>query len=392
MSSVHNPYAAGAGAPPPMLAGRDALRDRVRIAIARLSAGRSAKSVLMVGGLGVGKTVLLQQMRLDAEREGIYTLHLADPRTLSLPAMLAAQLSLVLEHLSQTDSATITAQRALQALASFAHALKGTFTDLEAYLEFEADGTLASDGDLLEGLSTVLEHAGSTAKAAGTALVIFIDEFHCVEEIQLGALIAAMHRCVQSRLPVMLVGAGLPLLRGRAGNAKSYAERLFDFPEIGPLPEMEATLAIIKPAEKAGIAFEAAAVALIVEKTQGHPLFLQMWCKHAWDMARDSPITVGDVQKAAAQIVTALDEDLFRVWFDRLSPQEKKYLQALADLGPGPHLAGEIADRQGRRVQALTPVRNSLIAKGLICSSSHGGMTLAIPLFGGFLKRAMRSG
>lgn len=395
MNPVNNPYTAGAGTFPPMLAGREALLNRVEVTIARLRIGRSGKSMLMVGRWGAGKTVLLQQMRLDAEGVGVHTLLLTNPETLSLPAMLANQLHLVLQRLSCKEAARASAQRASHALAYFAQALKGTVTDIPVDLEFDADGEgkgegeLAGNGDLHGDLSTVLELAGLAAKAASTVLVIFIDEFHLIEETQLGALIAALHRCTQSRLPVMLVGAGLPHLRKRAGNAKSYAERLFDFPEIGALSEMDSGLAIIQPAEKLGVAFEAAAVALIVEESRCHPYFLQEWCKHVWDTACESPITVADVQKASAQTIAALYEGFFRGRFDRLTSKEKKFLRALANLGPGPHLTAKIADHQGRRVQAVTPVRDSLMSKGLIWSPSLGETAFAIPFFCDFMKRAL---
>jgi hypothetical protein len=389
MNPINNPYAAGAGLPPAVLTGREALRERVRIAIARLRVGRPAKSVLMVGLRGVGKTVLLEHMRLEAEGEGVYTLHLAAPETRSLPAVLAAPLSLALQRLSRIEAATDPAQRALRALAGFAQALKGRFTDIEFDLAGETQADLAHNGDLEADLTTVLEHAGGAARAAGTALVLFIDELQCVEEAQLGALIAALHRCTQARLPVMLVGAGLPALRGRAGKAKSYAERLFDYPEIGPLSAVEAALAIVQPAEAEGIAFEVEAVAFIVARTRGYPYFLQALASHAWDVAATSPITLADVEKAATETIVAVDEGFFRGRFDRLTPMEKQYLRAMADLGPGPHRSGAIAERQGRRVQAVAPVRNSLIGKGLIWSPGHGDTAFTAPFFDEFMKRIM---
>ncbi|WP_256352563.1 ATP-binding protein [Pseudomonas sp. PDM31] len=374
--------------PPPVLAGRDALRERVRIAIARLRLGRSAKSVLMVGLRGVGKTVLLEQMRLDAEGEGVHTLCIDDPEHRSLPAVLAPQLRLVLLRLSRIDAAKDTAQRALSALAGFATALEGRFNDREVDLDFDAEAAGLADHCQGEGdLTTLLEQTGLAAQLADSALVLFIDEFHCIEKSQLSALIMVLHRCVQARLPVTVVGAGLPQLRGRVGNAKPYAERLFDFAEIGALSEGEATHAIVQPAEAEGVAYEAEAVRLIVAKTGGYPYFLQAWASHAWDEAAASPITVVDVNKAASEVSAALDERFFRVRLHRLTPMEKKYLRAMADLGPGPHRSDEIAERQGRRVQAVAPVRHSLIAKGMIWSPGRGDAAFTVPFFDEFLKR-----
>ncbi|MGF6401606.1 type II secretory pathway predicted ATPase ExeA [Pseudomonas frederiksbergensis] len=390
MNPISNPYMPGAGLPPPVLAGREALRERVRIGMARLRVGRSAKSVLMVGLHGVGKTVLLEQMRLDAEGEGVHTLWIDDPEQRSLPPVLAPQLRLVLLHLSQIEAAQDTAQRALSALAGFTQALEGPLNDRLIDLDFDTEAAgLAEHGHLEGGFTTLLEHAGLAAKQASSALVLFIDEFHCIEAAQLSGLIVVLQRCAQSRLPIMVVGAGLPQLRARVGNAKAYAERLFDYPAIGPLSEVEAAQAIVQPAAEEGVAFDAEAVDLIVEKTRGYPFFLQAWASHAWDAASTSPISLADVERAWTPAIVSLDERFFRAYFDRLTPTEKQYLRAMADLGPGPHRSGEIADRRGRRVQAVAPLRNGLIGKGMIWSPGHGDTAFTVPFFDEFMQRIM---
>ena len=218
---------------------------------------------------------------------------------------------------------------------------------------------------------------------------MFVDELQYVEEDQLAALITALHRAAQRRLPVVLVGAGLPQLRGRMGRAKSYAERLFDFPEIGPLPPPAARTAITKPAAAEGVQVSDDALELIVQKTHGYPYFLQEWGKHAWDTASKSPITLQDVELASASAVAALDESFFRVRFDRLTPLEKRYLRAMAELGPGPHRSGDIAEQLQRGVTALGPTRNQLIGKGMIWSPSHGDTSFTVPLFDEFMHRIM---
>ncbi|WP_288403747.1 ATP-binding protein [uncultured Pseudomonas sp.] len=389
MDPISNPYSPGAGTPPPELAGRGELRERVRIGIARLRRGNPAKSVLMVGLRGVGKTVLLDQMRTDAEAAGVHTIRIEAPEGRSLPALLAPQLRLALLRLSRVEAAKDMAQRGLRALAGFAKALKVTYNDIEVGLDFDPEPGLADNGDLESDLAALLEQAGSAARQGDTALVIFIDELQYVGEGELAALISALHRCAQSRLPVTVVGAGLPQLRGRAGNAKSYAERLFDYPEIGPLSQAEAAIAIVKPAEDEGVKFEAEAVGLVVDQTRGYPYFLQEWGKHAWDVAEQSPITKLDVERATGEAIAALDESFFRVRFDRLTPAEKKYLRAMAELGAGPHRSGDIAEKLGRRVTALGPTRNSLIAKGMIWSPNHGDTAFTVPLFDEFMKRIM---
>ena len=392
MDPVRNPYAPGAGTPPPELAGRDDVREVVRIAIERIRLGNPAKSVLMVGLRGVGKTVLLDQMRIDAMGAGVETLRLEAPEGRSLPALLAPALRQGLLRLSRIEAAKSFAQRGLRARAGFVKVLKVTFSDIEVGLDAEPEAGLADDGDLEADLAVILEQVGLAAKQAGKVVAIFIDELQYVEEGQLGALISALHRCAQQRLPIVVVGAGLPQLRGRAGNAKSYAERLFDYPTIGSLPPESAKEAITKPAAHLNVEFTPDAVERIVTQTRGYPYFLQEWGKHAWDVAQASPITEIDVSEASAQAVAALDESFFRVRFDRLTPAEKRYLRAMAELGSGPHRSGEIADTLRRKVTALGPTRNQLIAKGMIWSPNHGDTAFTVPLFDEFMKRIMPEG
>jgi hypothetical protein len=187
----------------------------------------------------------------------------------------------------------------------------------------------------------------------------------------------------------VLVGAGLPQLRGQMGRAKSYAERLFDFPMIGPLPESAARQAIEKPVREQGVDIDGAALTEIVKRTQCYPYFLQEWGKHAWDVARASPISRADVKNASATAIAALDESFFRVRFDRLTPLERKYLRAMAELGPGPHRSGDIAEQLKRAVTSLAPTRGQLIAKGMIWSPNHGDTAFTVPLFDEFLHRIM---
>jgi len=389
MDPVTNPYSPGAGTPPPELAGRDQLRESVRIALERVRRGLPAKSILMVGLRGVGKTVLLDRMREDAEGAGLRTVRVEAPENRSLPALLAPELRVALLRLSQVEKAKQLASRALRGLAGFAKALKVRYQDIEVGLDFDPEPGLADNGDLEHDLQALLEVAGAAAQKAGSALVLFIDELQYVEEDQLAALITALHRTAQRRLPVVLVGAGLPQLRGQTGRAKSYAERLFDFPEIGPLAPAAARSAIVKPASQQGVAVEEGALQAILRETRGYPYFLQEWGKHAWDAAAASPITRKDIGKASKIAVAALDESFFRVRFDRLTPVEKRYLRAMAELGPGPHRSGDISDELGRKVTSLGPTRNQLISKGMIWSPSHGDTAFTVPLFDEFMRRIM---
>lgn len=389
MDPVSNPYSPGAGTQPPELAGRDELRERLRIEIERVRRGLPAKSAMMVGLRGVGKTVLLDRIREDAEASGIHTMRIEAPEERSLPGILAPQLRLALIRLSKNHKAKDLAVRALRGLAGFAKGLKVKFNDIEVGLDYAPEPGLADNGDLEHDLQALLEAAGSAAQEAETALVLFIDELQYVEEAELAVLITAMHRTAQRRLPIMLVGAGLPQLRGRMGQAKSYAERLFDFPEIGPLSKVAANAAISKPAMGAGIEFEPSALEAIFEQTRGYPYFLQEWGKHIWDIATQSPITKTEVTAASDSAIAAMDESFFRVRFDRLTPSEKKYLRAMAELGSGPHRSGDIAEKLHRQVTSLGPVRNQLIAKGMVWSPSHGDTAFTVPLFDEFMRRIM---
>lgn len=389
MNPIRNPFAPGAGTPPPDLAGRDELRASLHVALERARIGRPAKSAMLVGLRGVGKTVLLDRIREDAEAAGIHTVRIEAPEGRSLPALLAPQLRQALLRLSQLDAAKDYAVRGLRALAGFASKLKVTFGDIEVGIDYDPEPGLADNGDLEHDLQALIEQVGLAAKAANTALAIFIDELQYVEEAQLAALITAMHRTEQRRLPVVLIGAGLPQLRGRMGNAKSYAERLFDFPDIGPLPPAAARRAIEKPLEDEGVAITPEALDQILRQTQCYAYFLQQWGSHTWRAATVSPISANDVATASVTAIAALDESFFRVRFDRLTPKEKKYLRAMAELGPGPHRSGDIAACYGVEVSSLAPTRSSLIGKGMIWSPNHGDTAFTVPMFDEFMKRTI---
>ena len=392
MNPVKNPYTPGAGTPPSELAGREALREKVRICIERLRIGNTAKSVLMVGLRGVGKTVLLDQMRTDAEATGIHTIRVEAPENRSLPALLAPALRVALLRLSQIEAAKDLAQKSLRALAGFAKALKFKFQDIEVGIDFEPEKGLADNGDLESDLTALFVEVGNAAKAAKTVLVIFIDELQYVKQTEFAALISALHRCAQLKLPLTVVGAGLPQLLSLAGEAKSYAERLFDYPIVDKLDKVAAGDAIRKPARNLNVDYEDTAVESIISNTQGYPYFLQEWGKHAWDLAQASPITALDVERASEITIAALDESFFRVRLERTTPSEKRYLRAMAELGPGPHRSGDIAQHMNKKANSFGPVRSSLISKGIVWSPIHGDTAFTVPLFHEYLLRTVPAG
>jgi hypothetical protein len=337
---IRNPYAPGAGTPPPELAGRDEIRSTALIALQRAKIGRPGKSIIMVGLRGVGKTVLLDRILDDAEAIGVRALRIEAPENRSLPSMLAPQLRSAMLRLSAGGTAGELARRALRGLAGFVRALKFKYRDIEVGLDFEPEPGLADNGDLESDLQDLLEVVGTAAKAAEACVALFVDELQYVKQEELAALIIALHRVSQRQLPVTMVGAGLPQVRGRMGKAKSYAERLFEFPEIGALSDEDAKLAIAKPAADEGVAIDEDALDAIVTRTQRYPYFLQEWGKHVWDAAERSPITASIVETASEHAIAALDASFFLVRFDRLTPTEKRYLRAMSELGSGPYRSG----------------------------------------------------
>jgi len=346
----------------------------------------------MVGLRGVGKTVLLDQMRTDAEATGIHTIRVEAPENRSLPALLAPALRVALLRLSQIEAAKNLAQKSLRALAGFAKALKFKFQDIEVGIDFEPEKGLADNGDLESDLTALFVEVGNAAKAAKTVLVIFIDELQYVKQTEFAALISALHRCAQLKLPLTVVGAGLPQLLSLAGEAKSYAERLFDYPIVDKLDKVAAGDAIRKPARNLNVDYEDAAVESIISNTQGYPYFLQEWGKHAWDLAQASPITALDVERASEITIAALDESFFRVRLERTTPSEKRYLRAMAELGPGPHRSGDIAQHMNKKANSFGPVRSSLISKGIVWSPIHGDTAFTVPLFHEYLLRTVPAG
>lgn len=389
MDPISNPFTPGAGTPPPELAGRQWLLDQAMIALERIRRGRASKSFLMVGLRGVGKTVLLNRIQLLASQKGMHTVRIEAPEGRSLPGMLMPELRRSLLELSGNERARALARRALAALAGFVQAIKVRFDDIEVGLDVEPEPGLADNGDLELDLQTLLETAGRAAKEAESVLVLLVDEIQYVREPELAALIVAIHRMAQAGLPVTLIGAGLPQLRGQMGNAKSYAERLFDFPEIGPLLPEDARVAIEAPIKEEGAAIEPDALERIVAETRGYPYFLQEWGKHTWDVAASSPIRIADVVVGAERAMAALDASFFRVRFDRLTPREKQYLRAMAEQGEGPHRSGEIAEQLGSVVTSLAPIRANLIKKGMVYSPTHGETAFTVPLFDQFMRRIM---
>jgi len=389
MDPRKNPYAPGAGTPPPELAGRDDLIERAAIALDRIRAGRAARSLILHGLRGVGKTVLLNRIETDAEARGFASVQVEAPEGRSLPAILIPGLRVALLRVDRGRRMRANLAKAGRALAGFAKALRVKYKDIEVSTDFEPERGLADSGDLDTDLADLLAAVGGAAHEYRTAVVLFIDELQYVHEDQLASLIRALHSASQRQLPITMLAAGLPQLMGQMGRAKSYAERLFEFVLIDRLDDEAASAALSVPAEKEGVAFAQEAIAEILRHTMGYPYFLQEWGRHAWNVADASPISRADARRATALALAELDAGFFRVRFDRLTPTEKRYLRAMAELGPGPHRSGDVAAQLEKSVTSVAPVRNELIAKGIIYSPAHGDTAFTVPLFDGFMKRIM---
>lgn len=389
MDPVRNPFAPGAGSHPPELAGRQAILIDARVAIERALRGKSSRSQLFLGLRGVGKTVLLNAVEGIAQDCGHITTFIEAPEGKSLAEQLLPRVHLALRKLSLAETAKARAHEALRALRSFAAAFKIEYGDTSIAVEPEAG--VADSGDLDNDLPELFVRIGEAAKAAGKAWTLLIDEVQYLSQKDLAALIVSLHKINQARLPVLFFGAGLPQVAALSGDAKSYAERLFHYPDVGALPEADAKDAIRQPVHGEGAAIDDDALTEIFIQTHGYPYFLQEWGHQSWNIAAGNTITLQDAQQAEAKTLQRLDAGFFKVRFDRLTPKEREYVIAMARLGSGPYRSGDVADALGETAQALGPRRAQIIAKGMIYSPSHGDIAFTVPMFNSYLMRNLAS-
>ncbi len=387
MDQIANPFAPGTGSQPPALAGRSSILETARIALLRVIKGRHDKSQILLGLRGTGKTVLLNKIEAMAEESGHLTSFLEAPEDNRLADLLYPAVHQVLQKLSLVEGAKAMSHRALAALRGFASVFKIEFGDVS--ISVDAEPGLANSGNLEVDVTALFQEVGKAAKAAKKGWTLLVDELQYLKKEELSALIVAIHRIAQKGLPVTFFGAGLPQIAALSGNAKSYAERLFDYPPIGALDEQAAFDAIQKPIIDEGEAIDRCALQAIYEKTHGYPYFLQEWGYQAWNAAAKSPINISDIEQASKAALRRLDDGFFRVRLDRLTPKEKEYVRAMADLGTGPYRSADVADKLGQDVQALGPRRAQIIRKGMIFSPAHGDIAFTVPLFEDFLRRTV---
>lgn len=389
MDPIKNPFSPGAGSPPPELVGRDGVLEQARVLLGRVKAKRPEKSILLTGLRGVGKTVLLNEIDRLARDQGYQTIVVEAHEQKSLAALLIHPLRRLLFELDRVAGLGDKAKRGLAVLKGFIDGMKLSVGEIEVSLDVDAEKGAADSGDIESDLPDLFVAVAEAADERHVPVALLIDELQYFSQKELSSLIMAMHRMQQRQLPMVLIGAGLPILPGLAGESKSYAERLFSFPDIGALSEADSVKALKDPTSAVGVDFAADALKEIYRLTQGYPYFLQEWGYRSWNLAESSPITVDVVNEASPSVVVRLDKNFFRVRFDRLTPSEKRFLRAMAGLGAGAHRIGDIAAALGAQTMGLGPHRASLIKKGMIYSPAYGELAFTVPLFDDFMRRAM---
>lgn len=386
-----NPFNPGAGVSPPELAGRSEVLGTAETALERIKRGRHAKSLMVLGLRGVGKTVLLNQIKDRAVSLG-YLAEMQEAHDgAELKQLLIPVLRRLLLRLDRMQNTVETVKKGIRVLRSFIGNITIAAGGTEVTLGVDPEVGYADSGNLEDDLRDVLIATGEAARDAGTPVAILIDELQYLSKDELGALIRGIHAINQAGLPLILFGAGLPQLAGQAGDAKSYAERLFEFPRLGALLEIDAWKAIRDPVEDEGAAISEEALKEIYDKTHGYPYFLQEWGYSAWNIAEGETITEQDARTATVESIRKLDESFFRVRFDRTTPAERDYMRCLAELGEGPQRSADVATALGRRATSLGPVRDSLIKKGMIYSPEYAQIAFTVPLFDEFMRRVTES-
>lgn len=390
MDPYRNPFSPGAGSRPPEIAGRESVLHDARVALGRVIQRRSAQSQIFLGLRGTGKTVLLNEVRDQAEKAGYLVSFIEAPEDKSLAEMLYPLVRQVLRRLSTLEGAKHGATVALRALRGFASAFKVSYEGFDLGVDPEP-GT-ADSGDLQLDLPDLFEAIGRAAASAGRAWLLLIDEVQYLKDHELAAVIVAQHRMAQRNLPVLVFAAGLPQIAKLSGDAKSYAERLFVFPKVGALPRVSAVDAIRKPLQEEDAEIDDDALDHLLDRTGGYPFFLQEWGHHSWNTASASPIRLVDAEAATGLALARLDAGFFKVRFERLTRAEVDYVHAMASLGAGPYKVGDVAQQLGKSLSALGPRRASIIQKGMIYSPSYGDVDFTVPLFDDFLRRAKAPG
>lgn len=385
-----NPFTPSAGAQPPELAGRGPILAEAELLLARLASGRPHPSMILTGLRGVGKTVLLRTVEQVARARGTIPIRIETTEEGNLPELLALRLRPVLLELDRAAGLKDAARRALGVLRSFVH-VRFQFGGLEGDINADPIPGVADSGNLDSDLTDLFAAVGAAARERGATVGIFLDELQYARKSELQALVVAMHQMQQDSQPVALIAAGLPSLRGALGRAKSYTERLFQYPMVGSLSEVDAYHAVRDPLDKADVAIDPEALSEMFRLTEGYPFFLQTWASFTWNSSASSPITFGDVQRSSEAATAHLDANFFGVRFDRITPGERRYLRAMASLGRGPFKTRSVANVLRSTQGGLATTRERLMAKGMAFDPEHGKIAFTVPMFDEFMKRRMPS-
>ncbi len=384
-----NPFNPGAGTPPPELVGREPILVLAETILERIRRGRAERSLLLVGLRGVGKTVLLREIRRRALVKSYAVEMIEAQEEQTITQLLVPSLRRLLLDLNAAHKTVNAVRRGLRVLRSFLGTIKVKSGEVELTLGVDPEEGRADSGDLESDLKDLLIAAGEAAKAADHPIAILIDELQYLPKADLSALIRGLHAVSQESLPLVLFGAGLPQLYSQVGEARSYAERLFRFAEIDRLSHEESDEVVRGPMKQAGAAVSKDALGEIYRQTKGYPYFLQEWGYRAWNLAPQEGIDINVAREATRFALRELDHQFFRIRFDRVTPAEREYMRALAELGEGVQRSAEVAELIGKTMSQLGPVRDSLIRKGMVYSPAYGDIAFTVPLFDQFMKRTM---
>lgn len=380
-----NPYTPGAGAMPAYLAGRDDIINNASKALIALNKGYPQQSVIYYGLRGVGKTVLLNKIEESAEEFGILYEHIEIAEKGSFVRQISNSSKKMIHHMSITESAKEVAKKALGILKAFNVSWNPEDNTFSAGLS--EPSPYISTGVLTDDLTEMFVSMGRTASKAGMALCFFIDEIQYMKESEMEALINALHRVNQLRLPIMMFGAGLPKILKIMGEVKSYSERLFKYYQIDRLSADDAEAAIINPAKEFNVVYDSAAIYKIIQLTKGYPYFIQELCSTVWEYSETEIIQLSDVERVVATFLSQLDESFFKVRYERCTKTEHDFLFAMVKCGELPCAISNVAKILRKKVSTISPLRAQLISKGIIHSTGHAEIDFTVPLFDEYLRR-----
>ena len=387
MDPVQNPFSPGAGTPPPELAGRGELLEEARIMIGRALNGRSTQGMLMTGLRGVGKTVILNELMRMAEEQGALSLFVEATAESTLSELLASELKKLFFSLNRIAGTADKVKKGLVVLRNFIGAVHLKVGDIG--LDIEPFAGIADSGNIETDLADLFECVAEAAKEKKKAVLLLVDEVQYLPKKELGALIMAFHRLQQRQLPFAVIGAGLPMLAELAGKTKSYAERLFLYPQVDALTFEATRQAIETPFASCGIQVERRAVEKVYEQSKGYPYFIQEWGYQIWNRVERKKVGVDDIDQVRAKVVKRLDENFFHARLERLTAGEKDFLYGMSLCSGNIHVA-DIAKALGSNVASLSKRRASLLAKGMIYSPRYGELAFTVPMFGQFMRRSRK--